>query len=108
MKNINLLKHEFYQSYCNSKQSKLYIVTYTIHNDKNNIIRSIVEKVLRNNNYIRLGTTLYMKYTAINYDLYCKLLCNFEKYRLLEQIKKELLNKIHYKYLYNTISEIKL
>ena len=107
----NYWKYIFWKSYYNSKMPKLYIVIYTIHNNKNNTIRNIVKKVIENNGYICLYSKLNIKY--IDYNLrdislanYEKLY-NFEKKRLLAHITIELLNNINNKHLLECLKQIK-
>ena len=106
----NYWKYLFWKSYYNSKMPKLYIVIYTIHNNKNNTIRNIVKKVLENNGYICLYSKLNIK--NIDYNLrYISLanyeeLCNFEKKRLLSYIAMELSNNIDNKYLVECLKQI--
>lgn len=106
----NYWKYVFWKSYSNLKVPKLYIVIYTIHNNKNNTIRNIVKKVIENNGYICLYSKLNIKY--IDYNLrdislanYEKLY-NFEKKRLLAHITIELLNNINNKHLLECLKQI--
>ena len=111
-------KHVFWKSYYNLRLPNchnlilpnFYIVTYTISNSKNNKVRNIVKKVLKDNGYICLYSKLNIKY--IDYNLrdislanYEKLY-NFEKKRLLAHITIELLNNINNKHLLECLKQI--
>lgn len=113
-------KHVFWKSYYNLRLPNchnlilpnFYMVTYTISNSKNNKVRNIVKKVLKDNGYICLYSKLNLKY--IDYNLrYISLthyeeLCNFEKNILLKHIKIELSNNIDKKYLFECLKQIEL
>lgn len=83
-----------------------FLVEYTIHNDKYGSIRDILENILllRIENYIRIGTTLYyrqnldiLKYVEKNNNIFIN--CMIEKYILKHEIKR-ILRNINYNNVY--------
>ncbi|WP_295298927.1 hypothetical protein [uncultured Brachyspira sp.] len=85
-------------NYYNQKLHNLYIVTFIVHKNsilknKKAILRNIIKKVLEDNGYYYVGTTLYIKYVFNNYNIDFGILSFLEEKFILESIEKELLNR---------------
>lgn len=83
-------------NYYNQKLYSFYTVIYTVHQNsilKNiqGILRDTIKKVLENNGYHYFGTTSYIKYDSIYYNIDFGILSFLEEKFILESIEKELL-----------------
>lgn len=97
---MNLIKFNYHY---HKKLHNLYIVTYTVYNDRFNILRNIVKKVLKDNGYYYFGTTLYIRYDFQNYNIDYRILSYLEREFLLKEIETELLKKNLNMYYINNI-----
>lgn len=93
----NMLK-DYYEKLYNKKIKRMYIITYTIYNDKNNILRNVVEKILKENGYSPFATTCYIKYIyEISYYGQKENLSIIEKAVIENKIKQHILKNIEKK-----------